>query len=137
MGSDGMDGYEILNKFKKGTFYEFSEAIPIFNDEIYLIFKVEVISIESNPSEIKDNGLRKLIRRIKIQSEPILSHLEIEPIAYLLKDIGNEYTIEAIDAAFCKALLVTFVGSTIPAFFISTYCSVAASNPIPASDCFT
>ena len=104
MGSDGMDGYEILNKFKKGTFYEFSEAIPIFNEEIYLIFKVEVISIESNPSEIKDNGLRKLIRRIKIQSKPILSHLEIEPIAYLLKDIGNEYTIEAIDEKYEKTV---------------------------------
>jgi len=41
-----------------------------------------------------------------------------------------------IEAAFWSALLVTFVGSTIPTFFISTYCSFAASNPIPASDSY-
>ena len=46
-------------------------------------------------------------------------------------------TIDAIDAAFCKALLVTFVGSTIPDFFMSTYFSSAASNPVPTGDCFT
>ena len=46
-------------------------------------------------------------------------------------------TIAATDAAFCNALLVTFVGSTIPAFFISTYCSLSASNPNPDADFFT
>ena len=40
-------------------------------------------------------------------------------------------------AAFCKALLVTFVGSTIPAFFMSTYSSLLLSKPVPAGDVFT
>ena len=46
-------------------------------------------------------------------------------------------TIDAIEAAFCSALLVTFVGSTIPDFFMSTYSSLAASNPIPCFSFFT
>ena len=40
--------------------------------------------------------------------------------------------IDAIDTAFSSALLDTLVGSTIPAFFISTYSSFPASNPTPA-----
>ena len=38
-----MDGKEIMNSFEKETFYEFSETIPIFNDKIYFIFKVDII----------------------------------------------------------------------------------------------
>ena len=45
--------------------------------------------------------------------------------------------IDAIDAAFCNALRDTLVGSTIPAFFISTYSSLAASKPIPGLLSFT
>ena len=45
--------------------------------------------------------------------------------------------IAATDAAFCRALLDTFVGSTIPAFFISTYSSLPASNPTPIGEAFT
>ena len=97
-----MDGYEIMNSFRKEKFYEFSEAIHILNEEIYLIFKVEVISIEANPSEIKQNYLKKLIRKTKIQSESFISYLEIEPIAYLLKNFENECTIEAIDEKYEK-----------------------------------
>ena len=35
----------------------------------------------------------------------------------------------AMDAAFCKAVRTTLVGSTIPAFIRSSYCSVAALKP--------
>jgi len=45
--------------------------------------------------------------------------------------------VEATDVAFCKALLVTFVGSNIPASTISTYSSVKALNPIPLESSFT
>ena len=45
--------------------------------------------------------------------------------------------IEAILSAFCKALLVTLVGSTTPAFFISSYFSVLALNPTPLADFLT
>ena len=74
-----MDGKEIIDSFKKEISYEFSEAISIIEDEIYFIFKVEIISIEANPSET------------------ILSHLEIEPIAYILKRKEEDYQIEAIN----------------------------------------
>ena len=36
---------------------------------------------------------------------------------------------EAMDAAFCKAVRVTLVGSMTPAFTRSSYCSVVALNP--------
>lgn len=36
---------------------------------------------------------------------------------------------EAMDAAFCRAVRVTLVGSITPAFTRSSYCSVAALNP--------
>ena len=39
--------------------------------------------------------------------------------------------------AFCNALLVTLAGSRMPAFTISTYSSVRASKPTPASDSLT
>ena len=45
--------------------------------------------------------------------------------------------IDATLAAFCRADLVTFVGSTIPAFFMSTYSDLYASKPMPASLVFT
>ena len=45
--------------------------------------------------------------------------------------------IDATDAAFWSALLETLVGSTIPAFFISTYSSFPASNPTPTGEAFT
>ena len=38
---------------------------------------------------------------------------------------------EDTEIAFCNADLVTFAGSIIPAFIISTYSSFAASYPIP------
>ena len=45
--------------------------------------------------------------------------------------------IEETLSAFCNAERVTLVGSTIPAFFISTYSSFAASNPTPGLEAFT
>lgn len=97
-----MDGMEIINSFKKETLYEFSEAIHVFDDEIYIIFKVDIISIEAKPSKTKMDKLRELIKDSK-NSKNLISHLDIEPIAYLLKTkIGNgkeeyDYQIESID----------------------------------------
>ena len=64
--SDNMDGMEIINSFKKETFYEFSEAVPVFNSEICFIFKADVISIEANPSTTKIDKLKKPVKiRVK------------------------------------------------------------------------
>ena len=56
-----MDGKEIMNSFKRETFYEFSEAVPVFNDKIYFIFKVDIISISINPFKTKIENLKKLM----------------------------------------------------------------------------
>ena len=45
--------------------------------------------------------------------------------------------VDATEVAFCNALLVTFTGSRIPLETMSTYSSVAALKPNPASDSFT
>ena len=95
-----MDGMEIINSFKKETFYEFSEAIPVFEDDIYFIFKVDIISIDISPSKTKMDKLKELIKDSKNENENSISHLDIEPVAYLLKtemDEGHDYQIEAID----------------------------------------
>ena len=46
-------------------------------------------------------------------------------------------SVDATDVAFWRALLVTLTGSRIPLATMSTYSSVAALKPIPASDSFT
>ena len=66
-----MDGMEIINSFKKETFYEFSEAIPVL-----------------------------LIKNSANNTENLISHIDIEPIAYILKTETNDktdYQIESID----------------------------------------
>ena len=96
--SDNMDGMEIINSFKKETFYEFSEAVPVFNDNIYFIFKVDIISISINPSKSKMDKLKKL--RNNKNTENSISHLDIEPIAYLLETENNselDYQIESLN----------------------------------------
>ena len=93
-----MDGKEIMNSFKKETFYEFSEAVPVFNDKIYFIFKVDIISINVNPSKTKLDKLKKLMTNK--HAENSISHLDIEPIAYILETKNNselDYQIESID----------------------------------------
>ena len=93
-----MDGKEIMNSFKRETFYEFSEAVPVFNDKIYFIFKVDIISIDMNPSKNKMDKLKKL--RNEKNAENSISHLDIEPIAYILETKNNselDYQIESID----------------------------------------
>ena len=93
-----MDGKEIMNSFKKETFYEFSEAVPVFNDKIYFIFKVDIISINVNPSKSKMDKLKKFLNNKNAENS--ISHLDIEPIAYLLETKNNEkldYQIESID----------------------------------------
>lgn len=91
-----MDGMEIINSFKKETLYEFSEAIPVFNAEICFIFKADVISIEANPSKTKIDKLKNLIKTNENKSENLISHLDIEPMAYILKT-ESDYQIESID----------------------------------------
>ena len=93
-----MDGKEIMNSFKKETFYEFSEAVPVFNDKIYFIFKVDIISINVNPSKSKMDKLKKFLNNKNAENS--ISHLDIEPIAYLLETKKNnelDYQIESID----------------------------------------
>ena len=112
-----MDGKEIMNSFKKETFYEFSEAVPVFNDNIRFIFKVDIISININPSKNKMDKLKKLMNNKNTENsishldklkklmnnkntENSISHLDIEPIAYLLETKNNDefdYQIESID----------------------------------------
>ena len=93
-----MDGKEIMNSFKKETFYEFSEAVPVFNDNIYFIFKVDIISIDMNPSKSRIDKLKILTNNKNAENS--ISHLDIEPIAYLLETKNNDeldYQIESID----------------------------------------
>ena len=93
-----MDGKEIMNSFKKETFYEFSEAVPVFDDKIYFIFKVDIISIDINPSRTKMDKLKKAMKNKT--GENSISHLDIEPIAYILETKSNsqlDYQIESID----------------------------------------
>ena len=95
-----MDGMEIINSFKKETFYEFSEAIPVFDSEICFIFKADVISIEANPSPSRIDKLKELIKSSENKTENFISHIDIEPIAYLLEtktDNENDCRIESID----------------------------------------
>ena len=94
-----MDGMEIINSFNKETIYEFSEAVPVFGDNIYFIFKVDIISIEANPSKSRIDKLKEFIK-YNSTSENFISHLDIEPIAYLLDtktDNENDCRIESID----------------------------------------
>ena len=91
-----MDGMEIINSFKKETFYEFSEAIPVFDSEICFIFKADVISIEAS----KIDKIKELIKNSANNTENLISHIDIEPIAYILKTETNDktdYQIESID----------------------------------------
>lgn len=101
-----MDGLEIINSFNKETIYEFSEAFTIFEDEIYFIFQVDIISIDANPSKDKNKHKTKDKNKEHKDNEKaqrIISHLEIEPIAYLLKKAENEdYQIEAIDEKYTE-----------------------------------
>lgn len=93
-----MDGKEIMNSFNKETFYEFSEAVHVFEDKIYFIFKVDIISININPSKSKIDKIKKLMKNKN--SENSISHLDIEPIAYLLETKNNaelDYQIASID----------------------------------------
>ena len=93
-----MDGKEIMNSFTKETFYEFSEAVHVFNDNIYFIFKVNIISIIKKLSKSKMDKLKKL--RNEKNAENSISHLDIEPIAYILETKNNselDYQIESID----------------------------------------
>ena len=53
---------EIINSFNKETIYEFSEAVPVFGDNIYFIFKVDIISIEANPSKSRIDKLKEFIK---------------------------------------------------------------------------
>ena len=46
-------------------------------------------------------------------------------------------SVDATLVAFWRALMVTLVGSRIPASIISTYSSLYASNPTPTGDSFT
>lgn len=99
-----MDLMEIMNSFKKETIYEFSEAVPLINNKLYFIFKTDIISIDINPSKSKKDKLKKLIRNIE-NSKSSISHLEVEPIAYLLESENNntsDYQIEAIDEKYEK-----------------------------------
>ena len=93
-----MDGKEIMNSFEKETFYEFSEAVPVFNDNIRFIFKVDIISIDMNPSKSRIDKLKILTNNKNAENS--ISHLDIEPIAYLLETKNNDeldYQIESID----------------------------------------
>ena len=93
-----MDGKEIMNSFKRETFYEFSEAVPVFNDKIYFIFKVDIISIDMNPSKSRIDKLKILTNNKNAENS--ISHLDIEPIAYLLKTENNselDYQIESLN----------------------------------------
>jgi hypothetical protein len=72
-----MDGKEIMNSFKKETFYEFSEAVPVFDDNIYFLFKVDIISIDINPSRTIDKLKKAMKKEFAICSSKCLKQFTI------------------------------------------------------------
>ena len=76
-----MKGMTILNSIRYADTIEFSEAIPIDDEALYIVFRTKTISIpieSSKKSETRINVISKLIKR--------------EPIAYIVKLKLNKKT---------------------------------------------
>ena len=95
---------EIINSFRKETAYEFSESIPIYEDNIHIIFKIDIISINLDPSKSKISKLKGFIVNGKEKAKNSISHLDIEPVAYMLRMDENEFHIEPIDEKYEKII---------------------------------
>lgn len=88
-----MKGKTILNSLTYADTIEFSEAIPIEDDALHIVFRVKTISIpieSSKKAENKINILASLIKRDKIKYAT--RDVSAEPIAYIAKLKLNKKT---------------------------------------------
>ena len=82
----------ILNSIRYADTIEFSEAIPIEDEALYIVFRTKTISIpkSSNKSETRVKTIEKMIKRKKIKFSS--SNVSVEPIAYIVKLKLNKKT---------------------------------------------
>ena len=88
-----MKGSTILNNMRYADSIEFSEAIPIDDEALYIVFRTKTISIpieSSKKSETRINVISKLIKREK--TKYATSSVSVEPIAYIVKLKLNKKT---------------------------------------------
>ena len=90
---DNMKGMTILNSIRYADTIEFSEAIPIEDEALYIVFRTKTISIpikSSKKSETRIKTIEKMIKRKKIKFSS--SNVSVEPIAYIVKLKLNKKT---------------------------------------------
>ena len=83
----------ILNSIRYADTIEFSEAIPIEDEALYIVFRTKTISIpikSSKKSETRIKTIEKMIKRKKIKFSS--SNVSVEPIAYIVKLKLNKKT---------------------------------------------
>ena len=86
-----MKGSTILNNMRYADSIEFSEAIPIDDEALYIVFRTKTISIpieSSKKSETRINVISKLIKREK--TKYTTSSVSVEPIA-LMSPLNDEH----------------------------------------------
>jgi len=88
-----MKGMTILNSIRYADTIEFSEAIPIEDEALYIVFRTKTISIPIKSSKKSENRIKtieKMIKRKKIKFSS--SNVSVEPIAYIVKLKLNKKT---------------------------------------------
>lgn len=82
-----MDGEAILNRFEYIRKTVFSESIKLSeNEEIYFVFRAEIVSLKPNPKRSYLNRTIDFIKREKKSKlETKVSSVLMNPIAYIIK----------------------------------------------------
>ncbi len=83
----------ILNSIRYADTIEFSEAIPIEDEALYIVFRTKTISIPIKSSKKSENRIKtieKMIKQKKIKFSS--SNVSVEPIAYIVKLKLNKKT---------------------------------------------
>ena len=88
-----MKGITILNSLRYSDTIEFSEAITIDNEALYIVFRAKTISIpieSSKKAENRRNVIANMKKKDKIKYTT--SDVSVEPIAYIVKLKLNKKT---------------------------------------------
>ena len=90
-----MKGSTILNNMRYADSIEFSEAIPIDDEALYIVFRTKTISIpieSSKKSETRINVISKLIKREKTKYAYIVKlKLNKKTSRYLMSPLNDEH----------------------------------------------
>ena len=90
---DNMKGKTILNSLKYTATIEFSEAIPIEDEALHIVFRIKTISIPIESSKKAENRLNVLANLIKGDKIKYATNdVSVEPIAYIVKLKLNKKT---------------------------------------------